>query len=56
MQEVIVMINGETIKINALRVFHWRNPKINRHGVALWKRILKSGYGCFAKMEKKLKH
>lgn len=34
MQEVIVMINGETIKINALRVFHWRNPKTNRHGVA----------------------
>lgn len=34
MQEVIVMIDGETVKINALRVFHWRNPKTNRHGVA----------------------
>ena len=34
MQEVIVMINGKTIKINAIRVFHWRNPKTNRHGVS----------------------
>ena len=34
MQGVIVMINGETIKTNPLRVFHWRNPKTNRHGVA----------------------
>ena len=34
MQEVIVMINGETIKINPLRVFHWRNPKTNCHGVS----------------------
>ena len=34
MQGVIVMINGETIKTNPLRVFHWINPKTNRHGVA----------------------
>lgn len=32
-QEVIVMINGETLKINALRVFHSRNPKTNRYNV-----------------------
>lgn len=35
MQEVIVMLNEEPVKINALRVFHWRNPKTNRHGVSL---------------------
>ena len=27
MQGVIVMINGETIKTNPLRVFHWRNQR-----------------------------
>ena len=34
MQELIVIIDGEAVKINAIRVFRWRNPKTNRHGVA----------------------
>lgn len=33
MHEVIVMINGETIKINVSRVFRGRNPRLKWYSV-----------------------
>ena len=33
MQEVIVLIHGERMRLQAVRAFHWKTPKTDRYGV-----------------------